>query len=204
MRAVFLCCIAQAPLPDLRHLPPERQARVRQALSKRKAKQLAYVWLLLRHALIRQGYDPKLLREVRRTEKGKPFFENNSLCFSLSHSGDYVACALSDEGGIGVDVQQRRSIPKRFFAPYFSAADLEKLTEENCCAAWSRKEAVLKAIGDGWTKENKTGLDTVGCALPGGLRLFGEWITQEYYLAVCATGESAPQTLTAEFGELYE
>ena len=191
-------------MPDLRHLPPERQARVCQALSKRKAKQLAYAWLLLRHALLRQGCDPKLLQEVRRTEKGKPFFENAALRFSLSHSGDYVACALSDEGAVGVDVQQRCSIPQQFFAPYFSAADLEKITEESFCAAWSRKEALLKAMGDGWTKENKTGLDTIGCALPDGLRLFGEWITQEDYLAVCATGESAPQTFTAEVGELYE
>lgn len=204
MRAAFLCRIAQAPMPDLRQLPPERQIRVHQALSARKAKQLAYVWLLLRCAVTRQGYDPRLLQEVRRTEKGKPFFENAALRFSLSHSGDYVSCALSDEGAVGVDVQQRRSIPRRFFAPYFSPADLKQITEESFCAAWSRKEALLKAMGDGWTKENKTGLDTIGCALPEGLRLFGAWITQEDYLAVCATGESVPQTVTVEIGELYE
>jgi 4'-phosphopantetheinyl transferase len=96
------------------------------------------------------------------TPSGKPFLvkEQNlpSIEFNLSHSGDSILFAFAREHSIGVDVERIRSkvnyldIAKRFF----SAAEVvalnalpedEKITAFFHC--WSRKEAVIKALGKG-------------------------------------------------------
>lgn len=96
---------------------------------------------------------------------GKPALEGMpdgcSLCFNMSHSHDIALFALAWNSRIGVDVEYIRSIPdaeviaKRFFAPQeniaFSAVPPDKKLEAfyNC---WTRKEAFLKATGDGLSR----------------------------------------------------
>ena len=40
--------------------------------------------------------------KLRYNEYGKPYLESGGLFFNLSHSGEYVACAISDKE-IGID-----------------------------------------------------------------------------------------------------
>ena len=96
---------------------------------------------------------------------GKPVLEGMpggcSLCFNMSHSHDIALFALAWNSRIGVDVEYIRFIPdaeviaKRFFAPQensaFSAVPPDKKLEAfyNC---WTRKEAFLKATGDGLSR----------------------------------------------------
>jgi 4'-phosphopantetheinyl transferase len=78
--------------------------------------------------------------------------------FSLSHSADLVACALTRECAIGVDVEFERPIEdaaqvaRRFFHPA-EYRDLVSLPESarlsGFYAGWTRKEAVIKALGGG-------------------------------------------------------
>ncbi len=92
--------------------------------------------------------------------KGKPGLAdpNSPLRFNVSNSGDLAVFCLAEGCDIGIDVEQVRPIPDmdriaaRFFAPE-EASELMGLPEAdrprgffNC---WTRKEAYIKAVGDG-------------------------------------------------------
>ena len=76
--------------------------------------------------------------------------------FSLSHSGEYAVCALSN-APVGVDVEKYRPIRAEALAKrYFSADEAETLAalsgkeqERYFFARWTAKESVLKARGVG-------------------------------------------------------
>lgn len=89
--------------------------------------------------------------------KGKPYFQGIPLYFSLSHSGEYVLCAVSCRE-VGADIQKIQpadvgKLAKRFFS------GSEYLALERCGPAeerqrlffelWSRKEAYGKLTGEG-------------------------------------------------------
>jgi len=81
-----------------------------------------------------------------------------SLRFNVSNSGDLAAYAFTLDCEIGVDVEHRRrmadieAIARRFFAPA-EVAELMGLAEadrpEGFFNCWTRKEAYIKAVGDG-------------------------------------------------------
>ena len=95
---------------------------------------------------------------IARTEKGKPYFlNNNSVHFSVSHSGGIFACAFSDEV-IGIDIQEYknrpdeeercRKIARRFFHP----DEMDALDADTVSAfynIWTAKEAYVKLTGQG-------------------------------------------------------
>jgi 4'-phosphopantetheinyl transferase len=92
---------------------------------------------------------------------GKPKVENNPFFFNLSNSGDLALCGVTYEKEIGIDVEyllrelkDAEAIAKRFFSAKESAEFLSLLPEERQLAffrCWTRKEAYIKAIGDGLT-----------------------------------------------------
>lgn len=106
--------------------------------------------LLWRYAIECHGVHPE--EPVRFLQAGKPVFAQRSdLHFSLSHSGEYAMCAISD-GAVGADVQKIRpihlSVARRF---HFRERDwlAEQPKAEQFQAffqIWTRKEAWVKAM----------------------------------------------------------
>jgi 4'-phosphopantetheinyl transferase len=92
------------------------------------------------------------------TASGKPFVPGASVAFNFSHSEALAVCALTAGGHIGVDVERVRSVAdadsivERYFAPG-EAREYAALPAADRTAAfystWTRKEAFVKAIGDG-------------------------------------------------------
>jgi 4'-phosphopantetheinyl transferase len=95
--------------------------------------------------------------------RGKPFLANSSavesrLNFNLSHSHELALCAVTLKRQIGIDIERIRpdfaseEIAERFFSPHEIGA-LRKLPEhlrkEAFFHCWTRKEAFIKARGDG-------------------------------------------------------
>jgi 4'-phosphopantetheinyl transferase len=103
------------------------------------------------------GADPAALR-FERTAFGKPFVAGGTLSFNLSHSDGLAVCAVAAEGQLGVDVERFRpiadadAIVNRFFAEgevrRYAGLD-ESDREAAFFSTWTRKEAFVKAIGDG-------------------------------------------------------
>ncbi len=93
---------------------------------------------------------------------GKPLLSKQAgpveFCFNLSHSGDLVVIAVTLGRQIGIDIEHIRPIRemKEIAERTFSQAEnqqLETVPEEQKLKAffncWTRKEAFIKAIGDG-------------------------------------------------------
>jgi len=90
---------------------------------------------------------------------GKPFLSGREdICFSISHSGNYVACVLWDEGAIGLDIEIAANAEEtRRLAPEFCSdrecawihEGGERLAAQRCLTLWTLKEAYAKATGEG-------------------------------------------------------
>jgi 4'-phosphopantetheinyl transferase len=131
------------------HFEPDRQRYLHGRMFTR---------LLLGHHL---GIEPAALTFTTGSH-GKPFLDPASsasrLFFNAAHSGDWVLVALARGRELGVDVEAHKTmrdaidIARRFFAPPELQA-LEAYPEEAREAAffriWTRKEAVVKALGTG-------------------------------------------------------
>jgi 4'-phosphopantetheinyl transferase len=93
---------------------------------------------------------------------GKPFlsdpFKNKKISFNLSHAQNLAMYAVTINRRLGIDIEyvqqefQWKEIVERFFSPD-EHAELCNLPEKERCRTffsyWTRKEAVLKAIGTG-------------------------------------------------------
>jgi len=78
--------------------------------------------------------------------------------FNLSHAGDFTLIAIAQECRVGVDVERIRSgISSHVIAQqYFSASEFAELQsfplkqrETAFFTCWTRKEAYIKALGEG-------------------------------------------------------
>lgn len=107
------------------------------------------------------GIAPGLLR-FRANERGKPELDGaaarSGIRFNASHSGDLAVCAISLRERIGVDVEAVRPIDdaQRIARCFFSPLEREALSaipaESRSLAllhCWTRKEAFVKALGEG-------------------------------------------------------
>lgn len=86
-------------------------------------------------------------------ENGKPFFPDSDICFSLSHSGVYAVCAVSDRE-VGVDIEAPRANSLKLAKRFFTQSESEAISscdvpDKEFCRYWVRKEAYIKAIGKG-------------------------------------------------------
>jgi 4'-phosphopantetheinyl transferase len=110
-------------------------------------------YLLLNKALNDAGQGD-LFSKICRTETGKPFFENSHWHFNISHSGEYVVCAICDENEIGIDIQIHKSLNIKHYQRHFAENEWHNLinatdSSKAFCRLWSRKEALMKADGRG-------------------------------------------------------
>lgn len=91
---------------------------------------------------------------VWKTERGKPFFVDGSLEFSLSHSRTLAVCVLSDSGAVGVDAEDIRSVRPRIEDRVLTEAEHQWLRDYpdrdiGFLTLWTRKESLVKLTGQG-------------------------------------------------------
>ena len=155
-------------------LSEDELARYRRFHFKRDARDYAAAHALLRHTLSRDdGRAPERWR-FNRTATGKPFLieaGDAPASFSLSHTHGMVACAVTKDADVGVDVEcidrdvNTADIAARFFAPT-EAAHLLQLDEEarrnRFFDLWTLKEALVKALGTGMATALSRLVFTVG------------------------------------------
>ena len=119
--------------------------------------------LLAEMVKTRYGYDFwKETDPVVRTETGKPYLRlHPELFFNISHSGDWIACALGD-APVGLDIQYHREIKveqtaRKICTPdewkTFMQAGTEKGKKDFLFQIWTKKESYLKFTGEGIRRE---------------------------------------------------
>ncbi len=94
--------------------------------------------------------------EIGYGKEGKPYLPDKpEVHFNLSHSGEYVCCAIGDEP-VGVDIQKKTAVKEKIAERFFTIADNQKLSEcgekertDLFFRMWSIKESFLKLTGKG-------------------------------------------------------
>lgn len=121
----------------------------------RQATTCLYSGLLIHRLLSSVPDTPVSVSSLTYTEKGKPYIENSSFSFNISHSGDFVIGVVSPcNSGIDIEyIKSRNSgIAKRFFAQAEIEA-LDNMSDDNKTnlfyKIWTRKESILKLDGCG-------------------------------------------------------
>jgi 4'-phosphopantetheinyl transferase len=116
---------------------------------------------LLRTVLGRELRRPPEDIEFTYGPYGKPAVAADDLTFNVSHSDDYALFAVGRGGQMGVDIEHIREVPDldRLAESAFSAAEratFATLPSSERVAAfyngWTRKEAYIKARGEGLTR----------------------------------------------------
>ncbi len=142
-------------------LSEEERAQYARFHFARDARDYAAAHALLRTVLSRDGDRGPGDWRFDKTPHGKPYLIDPGEfrgSFSLSHTHGMVACAVTEEGDIGVDVERvdrelnLEDIAGRFFAP----AEARLLAQLDPDARrsrffefWTLKEALVKALGVG-------------------------------------------------------
>lgn len=92
------------------------------------------------------------------SEKGKPYIKGNNIKFNLAHSKGFAVYAFALENEIGIDVEYLKAIPDaiKIAERYFSEYEIDELKKTDTAKienlffiCWTRKEAFIKAIGEG-------------------------------------------------------
>lgn len=92
--------------------------------------------------------------EILRTEKGKPYFKEIPVSFSVSHTGDTWVCLMTDGNDpVGVDIQTIKTYSyEKIAGKYYTEAEQEYCKDNGADGffkIWTRKEAYAKYTGLG-------------------------------------------------------
>lgn len=116
------------------------------SLAEQRKRMSQGAYALLSYAMREWGYDSKVLT-VCRTSEGKPYFADHAIEFSLSHSGEWAVCALSD-APVGVDVERIRPISERVWKRFLAHDANEPYGgDPEAILRWTQYEASLKREG---------------------------------------------------------
>jgi 4'-phosphopantetheinyl transferase len=74
---------------------------------------------------------------------------------NIAHSGNMVICCVADSGDVGIDIELVRNIDLDDYTDYFTPTEWTQINNypnkyDGFYDFWTRKEAVLKAIGTGF------------------------------------------------------
>jgi len=91
------------------------------------------------------------VNSIQYAANGKPYFENANIHFSISHCNGYAACAISEEGPVGIDIELIHERIKKVAPKFLHTTELEKINTLNEEAqlkemsfVWAAKEAMYK------------------------------------------------------------
>lgn len=118
--------------------------------------------------VLAHGFLRELLGQYLDVDAGKIVFECNAygkpgvagagLQFNLSHSGGLVAVAVSRGAQVGVDVEEIRPLPDLDLSGFYTASERKAMRESppgqreaTFFTYWTRKEAFVKALGQGFS-----------------------------------------------------
>ena len=111
--------------------------------------------LLLRYALETEGVDGETMEFSYGAQK-KPYLRDSDVFFSLSHSGDYVLCALAS-CEVGCDIEKIVPVALKLAKRFFFRGEYEDIAAQTTPEArnerffryWTLKESFMKATGQG-------------------------------------------------------
>lgn len=148
----FFVCFADTSQLDLAdvQLSLQRRKKVDAIKNEQGKKCSAGAGILLDYALNKEFPQIPTPAVYDTALHGKPYFKAyTDCCFSLSHSGTVAVCAVSNNV-IGIDIQYPRAVAPELMQRCLTEAELAEVrTDDDFARMWTRKEAVIKADGQG-------------------------------------------------------
>lgn len=156
---VFICRLpeekSQSELTSLlTYVSDESQKRILQFFHLADAYRTLVGELLIKHVLYKQTGKRVKDITIGKNAYGKPYFPDYpSIQFNISHSGDFVVCAVNDQQ-VGIDVEKVKAFDLCMAKQLFTEFEYwEILAAENkslaCYDFWTMKESYVKALGKG-------------------------------------------------------
>lgn len=127
---------------------------------------------------------------------GKPYFKNLDVHFSISHSDNMIACAVSLNSKVGVDIQKKFTFILEYLDYFCNDTETGLILNSSnislsMTSVWSKKEAYFKYCGDGITSfSSLKSFDTTKSCND---KYIVNWTGDDYALSVCS--ENAKNTL---------
>ncbi len=155
----------------------------------------AALFTIASEAILARSLSLSLPCPYQTDQKGKPFI-SGCKHFNISHSGDFVVCAVSN-AEIGVDTELVPRMTSHIMHKFLSPAEINQFkalpeSAQNAflCEKWVRKESYLKLSGEGLRK-SPASLCFEGDKLLENSQIFCRCfnLTDEQLLAVCSKKE---------------
>ena len=90
------------------------------------------------------------IENLSSTNSGKPYFADSNVFISLTHSKEYVGCAVSDKP-VGIDIEQIKDVKDSVIERVCSKDEisyLAKSCKDEFFTLWTLKEAYIKAASE--------------------------------------------------------
>jgi len=177
----------------LKQIPEFRKEKIEKFTNNESKIQSLASFILLKIALIQNGYNDEIVFEYKKNSK--PYLKDSNFYFNISHSGEYVICALANEE-VGCDIEKK--IDRNFsslFLEIYSSQDLENhgRSKDDFYKVWSVKEAYLKYLGQGLGIHMRSiSVDLCGIEKVNGKRYFYDIYNENYALAFVSGSEKKP------------
>lgn len=147
--------------------------------------------------------------QISRSETGKPFLTTGQK-FNISHSCEIVSVIFSTEE-VGLDIEKNCSLQVDQFTGYFHPKEKEYLLKtleirqkDAFYFIWTRKEALLKAIGTGIVNglNNENCLDSFIFYKNNRYNIYTRSFLDGYTLSVCEKNSAILNMDNVEFKEV--
>ncbi|MBJ6369817.1 4'-phosphopantetheinyl transferase family protein [Snuella sedimenti] len=109
--------------------------------------------ILLMEALKRHDFRSCTLKEIKYNKYKRPYFEAD-FDFNISHSGEYVVCAMGENIKLGVDIEKIVDIDFSHFSKTMTPDQWKEILfsinpSKTFFKYWTLKESIIKADGRG-------------------------------------------------------
>jgi 4'-phosphopantetheinyl transferase len=137
--------------------------------------------MLLLKALVSHRYDTNCLDLLMYDIYNRPSI-NDEIDFNISHSGNYVICAIAEGIRLGVDIEEIKTVDFNDFTSVMTKNEWIKIeTSEKPCKEffkhWTIKESIVKADGRG------LGINLSDIIIENDIALIGE---KKWHLTECS------------------
>lgn len=137
----------------LQELPKYMQTRILKYKKWQDAQSSLLGKILLQKGLQHLRLDKYSLKNLKLDDYQKPYLDEY-ISFNISHTDNYVICALSVKGMIGIDIEKIKAIKLDDFRQCFSEREWRDIMQEDDSYKafykyWTKKEAFVKAVGKG-------------------------------------------------------
>lgn len=153
-------------------------------------------WQRILADVLTHDYNIEESPEILRDEMGKPYFKDSELHFNVSHSGEYLAIAIS-ESAVGIDIQEPKNIKDGMYRKVVQPEERSLIGEDrqnDFLRLWTLKESFVKAVGKGlrismkeyyFEKENDCYFVKYGGQKQAWTFNIEETLVRGYFISVC-------------------